>query len=359
MTKFILSLTLLFSLTAHARDLTTLKAFFEKAHAKGFSGIVAVAEGERVLWQHGFGLARRHENIPFTEFTLFDLGSVSKQFLGASLVKLEQVGKLSLQDPLSKFLRMPEAARDVTLTQALQHRTGFGYPEQNQWNELSKWIFEPVKFIETFFELAKYDEKRPFFYNNLTYSALSLVVKSAAGVGYEDYFSRELFLPAGMTMTGFNIPGRVNLAFSAIGYEGAVPRAQAGQLPNGIGYAGSTGVISNVADLRKWLLALSRRQILQGETDKLFQTPPGDPIPYGLGWFVDRDADGRIKSYSHGGATIGFVSFAAYYPENETTFLVLMNDSKLVWTHALLQRVFENKIPVEKLDEEIARWAKP
>jgi CubicO group peptidase (beta-lactamase class C family) len=343
--RFLLFALLLAGLSAHA-DLAVLQTLFKKAAVLGFEGQVTVSRGEKTLWQGNVGFAERAEKRPIDERTLFDIGSVTKQFTATAILKLQQQGKLNIDEPLAKYLELPSYVQDVTIRQALQHRSGLGYPPDEapiDWE--SK---DAKKVYEQIFRYAEYDPARPFNYNNLMYSALSEVVHIVSGRPFEEFLKEELYVPAGLAHTGFNTPGSVDLTHSARGYNASEAGFLAGELPSGNGYDGATGVITDAFDLRRWLLKVHRGEILGPLTNELFVTP-ADGEAYGLGWEID------ASSHSHTGSTIGFFSLALFYPADETSLLILSNDWSGGWVLALARKVWEGKIAEKDLDEEIRK----
>ena len=92
----------------------------------GFSGAVLVAKGGEVILHNGYGLADREKNIPVKKDTVFDIGSITKRFTRAAILKLEEQGKLKRSDPLTTFFDdVPEDKAEITIEQVLEHTAGF------------------------------------------------------------------------------------------------------------------------------------------------------------------------------------------------------------------------------------------
>lgn len=309
-----------------AAKLRAVDSYYAKAAEKGFSGTVLIGKGDRVLFSKGYGLADRKTERPNAPGTQFDLASVSKPFVGAAILKLQEQGKLQLDDPISKYFDVPAQRSDVTLRHLLQHRSGLGYPDDdvldNNWNEarpregFSKALKDAPR-------IAAPGEKME--YNNIWYSALANVVEQASGVPYETYLQRELFRPAGMKDTGFK--GSPNQA--AVGYNGKKDYDAAGAYDPGWLSKGATGIISTAQDMFRWSQALRSDRVLSAESKRMMFDAPrvkGNEEPYALGWTVRRDRSGRPAIASHSGNSYGFETNLAIDLKNNTTVVVLSND---------------------------------
>lgn len=352
-TRGLYGLLFLCAFRASALEIQNLKILMDKAARSGFSGIVIVSQGEQTLWQQSYGWADRRRRIAMNERTEFDVGSVTKQFVATALLKLQEEGKLSLDDTLEKFFRVPKKRRGVTLRSVLRHVSGFEETDsQKIGDELDRLANRPQKYFEALLRLLPFRRPARFYYNNSMYNLLSFVIEKASGQKYETYLSQHLFSVANLRNTGFNTAGSFNTNEAAIGYDGRKEELPAGRLPNGIGYSGCTGVITSGDDLRTWLLAVHRNTVLgPGETEQLFQSSVF--AGYSLGWEIREDKQGHLTDYSHSGATIGFLSEVAFYPESETTLILLSNDSSEGWVLGLAKDVLDGRVAIAKLDEAI------
>jgi CubicO group peptidase (beta-lactamase class C family) len=307
--------------------------YYEQAVKHGFSGSVLVAKDDRILLAKGFGEADRAKHVPNTKDTLYDIGSLTKQFVAASILQLVEKGKVSLDDPISKYLSAPKAKANITIRELLMHRSGLDYPTGDGNPRIDPR--DGRAYLEDFLKNAPLRSKpgTSFYYNNVNYDLLAYVVQSASGERYEDYLTNHLFRPAGMTHTGFNIPGTIDRDRAAIGYDGPTAHLRAGDLPNDWGYKGATGVVTSVEDLFKWTMALRTGNILSADSRALLFTPaPGKTkkgeSPYAMGWMVDVGKDGKPARVFHDGSTEGFLSLLTMDLKNGVTVITLSNDFK-------------------------------
>ncbi|HET9298331.1 MAG TPA: serine hydrolase domain-containing protein, partial [Candidatus Polarisedimenticolaceae bacterium] len=187
----------------------------ERAKA-GFSGVVLAARDGKLVLAKGYGLADREAGTPFKVDSVFSIGSVTKQFTAAAILKLEQDGKLSVQDPITKFYPdAPVDKRAITLHQLLTHTAGLDSDFAGDYDAVDRDAY--VGRI-----LASKLRSTPgttHHYANSGYSLLAAVVEKAAGMPYETYLREKLFLPAGMKETGYKQPAWPSSRV-AVGYRG-------------------------------------------------------------------------------------------------------------------------------------------
>lgn len=128
-----LFLFILIARVALADDASSVNEYFSRLAAHGFSGAVLIAHGEQVVLRKGYGLADRKRGIPNRGDTAFNIASLDKQFIAAGILRLEEMGKLSTRDPISRvFDFVPAEKKNVTLHQVLTHTAGFS---DEYWDE--------------------------------------------------------------------------------------------------------------------------------------------------------------------------------------------------------------------------------
>jgi CubicO group peptidase (beta-lactamase class C family) len=203
----------------------------------GFSGAVLVAQGGEIVLRKGYGFANRAMKQPYTPDLVSSIGSVTKQFTGAAIVKLEMQGRLKTSDLISRYLPgVPADKADITIHHLLTHTAGFS-------GDLGGSDAEPIERDALVAKvLAAPLVSRPgerFEYSNEGYSLAGAIIERISGQGYEAYLRGHLFLPAGMNDTGYQIPGwpveRLPMAYREDGNEwGRVYKR--GWLPDGPGW---------------------------------------------------------------------------------------------------------------------------
>lgn len=312
-----------------------LDAYMTRLEAAGFSGTVLVARNNQVLLHKGYGLCDRSRKAPCTTDTVHDIGSVTKQFTAAAILKLEEAGKLRVEDPLSKHLQgVPEDKAGITLHHLLTHTSGLDhvYGEDDDYapRDLAVALFLRMPLITP--PGAKYH------YSNPGFSLLAAVVEKLSGKSYEAYLREVFFGPLGMTKTGYIIP-RWNVL--------EVSRNYAGEEDNGWTFNrnwgpegpywhlyGNGGILTTTGDLLKWEQALMGDRVLSASSRGKLFTPhvPEDDSSgssYGYGWRVGKTESGAAFTGHGGGSSWGVAATYNRYPERGVLVLVLSNQAKL------------------------------
>jgi len=303
--------------------LTRLSAF-------GFSGAVLVARDGQVVLSKGYGMANRAKGIPYTSATVGDIGSITKQFTAAGILKLEMMGKLRVEDAISRYLpNVPSDKAGITLHQLLTHSAGLR-AEYGGADEDAISRDDLVRTVLTTPLASKPGER--FEYSNENYSLLAAIIEFVSGRSYEQFLHDELFVAAGMTETGYLLPTWAPDAM-AHGYTkdgedwGLVYKR--GWRPEGPGWylAGNGGIHSTLADMYKWDRALAGDAVLNAaERKKLFTpympTQAGDRYAYG--WGVQQSSRHTTVISHNGGNTIFAADFRRYVDEN-TTIIAFSN----------------------------------
>lgn len=302
--------------------------YLQRAVRYGFSGAALVAKDGKVILARGYGLAERgfggQSGIPNTASTRFDIGSISKQFTAAAILRLQMQGKLSIDDPVSKFfdetvvLQIPEESRRITLHQLMTHTSGLhgGADLRNVDLYDRDAVVAACLSARTMFAPGA-----SFGYANTNYFVLAAVVERVSGMPFEEAMRELVFAPAGMADTTFcgdesaddvacgheDVPGQDGETLGDIG--------PANLRPFTWGHRGATGVLTTVLDLHRWHEALKADAVLSAEAKKVFFTPVRQQ--YACGWQVARDEnDDRLMMIHHGGTTVGFEACFARWAED-------------------------------------------
>ena len=289
-------------------------------------------DGKTVL-RKGYGLANVELGVPIRPETVFRIGSTTKQFTSACVLKLVEQGKLRLDDPISKYLPdYPAAGAGVTIAQLLTHTSGI-----KSATEMPSW-YPHMREDWTVPQLIGVFENEPFeftpgtrwHYTNSGYILLGAILEKITGRRYEDLVSEWIFQPLGMRDTRYDsaasiIPGR------AQGYRTS---------PDGVinaPYLSMTqpfsagAIVSTVDDLARWQAALDSFEqkdgILSPESRRRMWTPvilpDGRSTRYGFGWIVWNYEGHAVVE--HGGAAIGFSTANMRLPDDRIYVAVLSN----------------------------------
>lgn len=294
-----------------------LDVHMSRLEAYGFSGSLLVAKGGEVILDKGYGFADAQGKVPFTADTAFDVGSITKQFTAAAILKLEMQGKLGVGDPISRWFEgVPDDKKGITLHHLLTHSAGLDDIFGDDYDEMprdrlvkavlgSKLLWAPG---------TRYQ------YSNAGYSLLAAIVELASGKPYEEYLRENLWKPVGMARTGYRLQEKGPLAHGVTG-EGkdwGTPLDKA-WAPDGPWWnlRGNGGVLSTTGDLYKWHRALEGDGILTEEAKRKMFTPhvPEDEegrSHYGYGWAIFKTARNTRLVAHNGGNGIFNADFRRY-----------------------------------------------
>lgn len=316
------------------------------ADADAFSGGVLVGMNGRVLFQGAYGMASRELAVPNRVDTRFNLGSINKMFTTVSILQLMEAGKLTLDDPVSKWL--PGVLRDdvaakVRIRHLLTHTSGLGdflfTPEMERLN--------PSRFrsIADYLPLLKddtlaFEPGSRWSYSNTGFLLLGAIVEKASGEPYEQYVRAHVFAPAGMTDTEWPYFDQAprNVAFGyerELGESAPVWTSNRYNLPVHGSPAG--GGVSTVADMFRFLDALRSNRLLKPETTQLMLSPkPEMNSPrYGFGTQIF-PADGMVGHTGGGPGTRAWVSM-----DLRTGLIVIALGNTTGQTRAVVSRAIE------------------
>ena len=300
----------------------------EKFNDKTPACVVLIARDGKVVMQKAFGQADMKKKTKAKRDTKFRIGSVTKQFTSAAILKLEEEGKLSIDDKLSKYLPDFTRADEVTLRQLLTHTSGIqSYTSKAGFWELANDPMTEKEIIDTVrkdeFEFEPGDR---YSYCNTGYMMLGHIVGKVSGKVLDEYLKDNFFDPLGMKNTG--IYSKTNrYENEATGHTDGGDGFEATESIE-MSWAGGAGAMySTVGDLFLWNEALFANKILKKETlDRAFaptKLNDGSISQYGFGWALGGNRG--LNSISHGGGLPGFVTHLSRYPSVNTTVAVVIN----------------------------------
>ncbi|WJJ99381.1 serine hydrolase domain-containing protein [Elizabethkingia anophelis] len=311
--------------------------------AKEFNGNVLVAEKGKVIYEKSFGLANEKTKQKLDKNTVFELASVSKQFTAMGIVQLEKEGKLSYNDPLTKYFPELSFYKPITIDNLLHHTSGLpDYMSLFDKNWDKKKFATNKDIVEM---LAKYKPELLFVpgdkyeYSNTGYALLGLIIEKVSKQSYGDYLNKKIFKPLGMANT------RVyrsrykpeKISNYALGY--VVDSLGNKKLLDDLGkeyctyyldgIVGDGMVNSTTGDLLKWDRALYGDKLVnQKDKDLIFSsivTKDNKDTRYGYGWAIDTKYPfGKIANHSGGWA--GYITFIERDLDYDKTIIILQNN---------------------------------
>jgi CubicO group peptidase (beta-lactamase class C family) len=294
---------------------------------------VLIARNGAILLQKGYGLAQVEMRAPITSETRFRIGSITKQFTSAAILKLAEDGKLSLDDPLSKFVPDWPRGHQVTLRHLLTHTSGIhNFTAKPDFKARVRDPIPLAKLIASFKnDPYDFEPGEKYSYCNSGYVLLGFIVETVSGQPYESYLRKTFFERCGMKDTGVYRSGTAPSA-EALGYSYENEVIQQSVDWDMSNVAGSGALYSTGRDLFRWNEALFGQKVLSAASLQTAFTvgvlkgdDPSHPedTGYGCGWAIDRLNGAR--EVSHGGELAGFGSYLLRLPDYYLTVVVLLN----------------------------------
>jgi len=291
---------------------------------KQFMGTVLVARGDQVLLSKGYGSADLEWSIPNTPSTKFRLGSLTKQFTAASILLLEQQGKLKTDDLVKKYVSNAPAAWDnMTVFHVLTHTAGIpNFTSFPEYPALSLSAMTPEKLVGTFLNKPlDFQPGEKWSYSNSGYVLLGYIIEKVSGETYEKFLQENIFTPLAMKDSGYDSNTAV-IARRAMGYT-PLPNGtilNAGYLHMSIPFAAG-GLYSTTDDLLKWEQGLFGGKVLSAASLTKMTTPFKNDYAFGVGV---QTVNGH-KLIDHNGGIQGFNTHLSYYPNEKLMIAVLSN----------------------------------
>lgn len=295
-------------------------------HLLGLS--VGVMQDGKVVFDKGYGLRSVEKQEPVTPTTMFPIGSVTKQFTCAATLLLQEDGKLSMSDPVAKYVPSVTRARDVTLMDLGNQVTGyrdyypldFVTPEMQQPHPadtiIARYAMRPLDF----------EPGTRWSYSNTNFLLLGKAIEKASGMPVGDFMAKRIFTRLGMTRTSFErSPGDTGVASGYTSYALAAPTPA---VPEGKGWLDAAGAIySTTGDLLTWDLALIDGTLLSPASYATLTTPrtltDGRSTGYGCGINVQKTGPAIVLQ--HGGAISGSGSMNIIIPATRSAVVVFAN----------------------------------
>lgn len=291
---------------------------------------VAVAQDGKTVLDRAYGAADLEHGVPNTPATVFEAGSVSKQFVAAAILLLAESGKLKLSDDVRTYVpELPDYGQAITIDHLLSHTSGL-----RDWGSvmaLAGWprmtrAYTPADVLDVIVRQKRlnYRPGTEYSYTNSGYNLMALIVERVSGSPLAAFTAERLFKPLGMRSTSWRddfrriVPGRA-IAYQkgSAGYEQAMPFEDA---------YGNGGLLTTTADLLRWNDALTSGALgpfVTAELQRRAVLAGGTPITYARGLFVDRyKGENQV---SHGGATGGYRAWLGRLPDKRLSIALLCN----------------------------------
>jgi CubicO group peptidase (beta-lactamase class C family) len=355
--KILTPLTLLMSLSLHAQpDTDTLDRLLRAAFSGDRpGGALLVMNGGKVVYEKTIGLRDTESKKPLTARSNFRMASVSKQFTAMAILLLEKEGKLSFDDPVTRFF--PDFAtvgHRITVGQLLTHSSGVWAYEDVMPDTLTRQlsdagVLEMIRHVDrTYFAPGT-----GFRYSNSGYCLLALIVEQVSGLPFPEFLRENIFRPLGMKQTRVYEAGEP-IRRRAYGF--ALRDGQLAPSDQSLTSAtqGDGGVYTSLRDYARWAGALRGNRLVDlRATLHRLNAPLGDGEGYyGAGWFFDRDVRGTLTLF-HSGSTCGFSNVAVLVPEQGVCIAFFSN---IAGNHEAFAPIYAYLQGIGLVEADIWKW---
>jgi CubicO group peptidase (beta-lactamase class C family) len=290
----------------------------------------------KILYKHGYGMANLNDDVAITPETVFHVASMSKQFTAASILLLQQQGKLSIDDDVHTYIpELPDFGEKITLRHLMHHTSGL----RDQWAllELSGWRYsqdlitdDDVMSVVTKQKELNFKPGERFLYSNTGFTLLALVVKRVSGLSLREFTTKNIFEPLGMTHTHFRDDHEEVIKHDALGYEHDGPEGNGKpfrmDLTN-FDTTGATSLHTTVEDLELWDENFYHPKVGgQALVDAMLHRDKlnnGELQDYASGLVVGTYKG--LPTVDHSGADAGYRSELIRFPEQHFSTSVLCN----------------------------------
>ena len=292
---------------------------------------LAVIKDSRIIYERGYGMADLDHNVPITPATVFHVASMSKQFTAASILLLAQEGKLSLDDPVRKYIpELPDFGTPVTIRQLIHHTSGL----RDQWDllGLAGWRYsldlitdDDVLSVISHQKDLNFAPGSKHLYSNTGYTLLAQIVKRVSGQSFREFTTARIFEPLNMKSTHFRDDHAEIIKNMAYGYE---PEKDTYRISiTNFDTVGATSLLTTVEDLAHWDenfynpavggTALIRQMLERGKLNN------GEQLDYASGLVIGTYRG--LATVDHGGADAGYRSDMIRFPDQRFSVACLCN----------------------------------
>ncbi len=318
------------------------------------SASIAVVKDGKIAYLQAYGEARLEPRVAARPEMRYSIGSISKQFTAAAMLMLQEEGKLSLDDKVSRFLPNLTRAAEVTIRELLSHTSGY----QDYWPQdyVPPFMLQPITAEQIMDRWARkaldFDPGTQWQYSNTNYVIAGVIIEKASGMPLMQFLQSKIFAPLGMQSVA-------NIDLNKLGdtdptaylrYALGPPRVAPKE---GKGWLFAAGELAmTAADLAKWDISLMDEKLLkpasyrQMETDTLLKN--GLPTGYGLGLDVRQQGGHRVLE--HGGEVSGFTAENVVFPDDRAALAVLTNQDSANASGLIVRRVAPLLLPAQRAE---------
>ena len=345
-----------------------IDVIFNQAYPANSPGAtVLIAKDDKIIYRKAFGMANLELKVPMKPENVLQLASITKQFTSVAILMLLEQGKLSLQDPLSKYIANYPRGNEITLHHLLNHTSGIeSYTNLPEFRTKTRLDMTPEEIISSFKNLPlKFNPNTKYEYSNSGYVLLGYIIEKLSVMSYEDFIQKSIFEKLDMKNSYYGnsykiIPNKAN-GYQL--YEGNFENAE--YMSTTIPYAAGS-LMSTVDDMFLWNKAIRSNTLISEKSKKTAFTNHilinGNHNNYGYGWFINELAG--MTTLEHTGGINGFSTSGIYVPDSNIYGIILSNldDGKGPETHNikavsfLLGKPIIDKVAVKLSEKQLKKW---
>jgi CubicO group peptidase (beta-lactamase class C family) len=294
----------------------------------GPGGVFMIAKNGKPIYKKAFGKSNLEADANMTSDNVFQIGSMTKQFTSIAILMLEEQGKLSVNDSITKYIADYPSGGKITIHHLLTHTSGIkDFTKMKALRDIAQKEMTPKMMVDFFKnEAVDFQPGEKFDYNNSGYFLLGYIIELASGMTYEDFIEKNIFQKLSMNSSQYATDRQI-VNKRAYGYhkkeEGYVNKSI---INFSVPFA-SGSLMSTVEDMLKWQNALNKNLLINAKTTQKafskYKLNNGQEFTYGYGWHL-RTLNGT-PSREHGGSIFGFKSMGVYLP-NEDIYVIGMSN---------------------------------
>ena len=295
---------------------------------------IAVIKNGSVVFKKGYGLADLDSRARVTTATNFNICSLTKQFTAYAILQLQQEGKLSLDDKLSRFFPdfVPGVANKVSVRQLLTHSSGikdhYPYVDRARYKEF--WDKDVLTALRTI-DSVNFPPGSRYRYSNTAFCLLALIIEKLSGETYPEYLRNHVFVPLNMLRSNVIHP-EWRISDRAFGYECDKDTFKISDANQSLFFStmGDGGVYTSIDDYLRWITAIQQKMVVkpdlvQEAQSAQFPIDTARKLFYGFGWFVAGSGDSRLVY--HTGSNGGFRTIVLTKPAAKYAVIIFSNRS--------------------------------
>jgi CubicO group peptidase (beta-lactamase class C family) len=306
-----------------AQEINELLKQYTKQNS--FNGTVLVSQNGNIILEQGYGYKNGTTKLLNDSNSIFQIGSITKQFTAAIILELQEQHRLSVQDKLSKYISDYPNADSITIENLLTHTSGiYNFTDDDAYMQGKSANSIPLEYLISLFKdhPLGFSPGTKYNYSNSGYVLLGYIIEKITGKHYFTVVKENIFTPLGMTHSGFDYKDLKNQN-KTIGYLKLTKNSlqPAPIVDSSVSYSAGS-IHTTVGDLYKWDRALYTNKIIHDSSLQKAFTPFKNN--YGYGWVIDSSFGKKVVM--HEGGIFGFVSFIARIPADQTCIILLENE---------------------------------